>query len=116
MISLTISWVLGSAGICPEVIKLNTLAPLVPDRILLSVKKTGRVVVAEECFHTGGVGQQLCQALLSAGVHPERVALCDCGDQFVDHGTVDQLRRSVGIDALGIAQAVREVCHGKSQT
>ena len=107
---------LAEEGICPEVIKLNTLAPLVPDRILLSVKKTGRVVVAEECFHTGGVGQQLCQALLSAGVHPERVALCDCGDQFVDHGTVDQLRRSVGIDALGIAQAVREVCHGKSQT
>ena len=106
---------LAGEGISAEVIKLNTLAPLIPDRVLTSVKKTGCLVVAEECFHTGGIGQQLCQALLSAGVCPERVALCDCGDQFVDHGTVDQLRHSAGIDALGIAQCVREVCHGKSK-
>ena len=103
-------------GISPEVIKLNTLAPLMAEPVVESVRKTRRLVVVEDCVATGSIGQQLCAALAQAGVAPETVRLCNTGDRFIPHGSVAELRRSLGIDSGGIFQTITEVCHGKSQT
>ena len=103
-------------GISPEVIKLNTLAPLMAEPVVESVRKTRRLVVVEDCVATGAIGQQLCAALAQAGVAPETVRLCNTGDRFISHGSVAELRRSLGIDSGGIFQTITEVCHGKSQT
>ena len=102
-------------GISAEVIKLNTLAPLMAEGVAQSVRRTRRLVVAEECVATGSVGQQLCAALTLAGAAPEAVGLCNTGDRFVPHGAVEQLRRSIGIDADGILRTIVEVCHGKGE-
>ena len=103
-------------GISPEVIKLNTLAPLMAEPVVESVRKTRRLMVVEDCVATGSIGQQLCAALAQAGVAPETVRLCNTGDRFIPHGSVAELRRSLGIDSGGIFQTITEVCHGKSQT
>ena len=72
--------------------------------------------MAEECFHTGSVGQRLCEAVLAWGITLRGLRLLSCGDRFVYQGSASQLRESVGIDAKGIVQAVCEVCHGKDAT
>lgn len=103
-------------GLDPEILKLNTLAPLVADPAVWSVRKTGRLVVVEDCFAVGSIGQQLCAALAAEGVAPERVRLLNSGDNFVSQGTVAQLRHKLKLDAEGIYQTVCEVCNGQSET
>ncbi len=47
---------LESQGISAEVVDLRTLSPLDSDTVLESVRKTGRAVVVEETWYTGGFG------------------------------------------------------------
>ena len=47
---------LENRGINAEVVDLRTLAPLDADTVLESVRKTGRAVVVEETWYTGGFG------------------------------------------------------------
>ena len=98
-------------GIAAEVVKLNRIAPLPLDLVLESVGKTGRMVVAEDCFAVGCVGQQVSAALAQAGIQT-KIRLLNLGQRFVQQGTVPQLQRSLGLDAQGIYEAACEVCHG----
>jgi len=73
---------LQSHGISAEVVDLRTLAPLDMATVAESVNRTGRVVVVEEGWVTGGVGAELvarisdeCFGYLSAP--PRRVAAAD---------------------------------------
>ena len=47
---------LESQGVSAEVVDLRTLSPLDSDTVLESVRKTGRAVVVEETWYTGGFG------------------------------------------------------------
>ena len=107
---------LEAAGMDPELLKLNTLAPLVAEPVLWSVRKTGRLVVVEDCFAVGSIGQQLCAALARGGVSPKAVRLLNCGDSFVPQGTVAQLRQALKLDGRGIYETVCEVCNGQRET
>jgi len=51
--------VLSSEGISIEVIDPRTLVPLDMETIVSSVKKTGRLVTAEDCIKTAGVGAEI---------------------------------------------------------
>lgn len=103
-------------GIRAEVIKLNTITPLPTQLVLESVRKTGAMLVAEDCVASGSVGQRLASCLEQAGV-PARTVLCDLGDTFTTHGSVPQLRQLLKLDAQGIYQRTKEVLpHGKETT
>ena len=103
---------LRKTGLTADVVKLNTLAPLSVESVAESVSRTGRLVVVEDCFPTGSVGQQLLAALASRGISPGAVRLCSTGDRFIAQGSVEQLRSRLGIDGKGIAETVQEVCRG----
>ena len=96
-------------GFAPEVIKVNRLIPLDTQPILDSVRKTGRLLVAEDVLSTGSLGQaleaRLAQAQITAGV-----VLLNLGMEFIPHGTVPQLRTLCGIDQAQIAKRAKEVC------
>jgi pyruvate dehydrogenase E1 component beta subunit len=51
--------ILGSEGISVEVIDPRTLVPLDMDTIISSLKKTGRLVTAEDCCKTSGIGAEI---------------------------------------------------------
>ena len=101
-------------GIQAEVIKLNQLTPLAPDLIELSVRKTGALLVAEEQAARGSVGQRLAARLEVAGL-PARVALVNCGDGFVPHGSSVLLKRDLALNGEGICEKALEVL-GRGQT
>ena len=104
---------LAGDGISAEVIKLNQLTPLPVQEVLDSLRKTGRLLVAQECVDMGSPGQGLLAAAAAQGVTLRGAVLCSCGDAFVPHGTIAQLRALCGLDGESIYQKAREVTgHG----
>ena len=73
---------LRAYDISAEVIDLRTLAPLDMDTVAASVEKTGRVVVAEEGWLTGGIGAEIVARIVEGcfdclQAPPKRVAAMD---------------------------------------
>ena len=101
---------LQSRGISAEIIKLGMIAPNSFEQCIGSVRKTGRLLVAEEVCSVGCVGSALLAALSVAGVELKAAELLNLGSGIVRHGTVDELRRETGIDAAAIAAAGCEMC------
>ena len=80
--ALSAAETLGREGIAAEVLDLRTLKPLDDEAIFASVRKTGRVVVCDIGWKTGGIGGEIvarvsetCWPHLKAA--PVRVALPD---------------------------------------
>ena len=101
---------LQSRGVSAEIIKLGMIAPNSFEQCIGSVRKTGRLLVAEEVCSVGCVGSALLAAISVAGVELKAAELLNLGDGIVRHGTVDELRRETGIDAASIAAAGCEMC------
>ena len=66
------------------------------------------LAVAEDAFGAGCVGQRAAAILAQHGQAPEKLVLINLGKTFLPEGTVPQLEQEAGIDAAGIARAVRE--------
>ena len=97
---------LAEAGIDAEVINIHTVKPLDEDIIVESAKKTGRVVTCEEHSVIGGLGDAVCAAL--AERHPVPVKKVGVNDVFGESGPAVDLLHKYGLDAEGVATAVKE--------
>lgn len=98
---------LAGEGIQAEVLKLNRIAPL--DYGTIGGFFSGKpLLVAEDAFGTGCVGQRTAAILAEQGKAPERLILRNLGETFAPEGSVAQLEERFGLDAAGIAAAVRE--------
>ncbi len=100
---------LEDKGRSAQVVKLNSISPLDVDTVAACAKKTGRLVVAEECVDAGCVGRRLAAELALRGVAGLKLALVNLGDRFVRQGTVAELRALCGIDGASIARRALEV-------
>ena len=99
---------LAQAGIQAEVVKWNIITPLDTSAVLKSVRRTGHLLVAEECVEQGSVGVRTLAALEAAGVQA-RTALVSCGRGYVTHGAVDLLKKSLGLDRDSLFRRAMEV-------
>lgn len=104
---------LAGRGVSAEVVKLHTIAPLDTETVLTSLRSTGRLLVLEDCFENGSVGQRLAAAAAQAGVPARAVILKNLGSRFAGQGTIAQLRRQAGLDAASVADAVLEQVEGR---
>lgn len=95
-------------GVEPEILKLWSAKPVDMEGIIASVRKTGRLVVAEETEASGSVGQAILCELAQRGVSV-RAKLLNLGDSFVTHGSILQLYHACGLDAEAICAAAKEV-------
>ena len=108
---ITAADILEKHGVQAEVIQLNRIAPLNAETVLDSVRRTWRLLVLEDCFETGCIGQQLSAELARAGIAPRDLILKNLRRRFVGQGTVAQLRADADIDSAAVVAAVLEVCH-----
>lgn len=106
---LTASARCRAQGLTPEVLKLPTLSPICMDDIAASAQKTGHVVMIEECAEQAALAPRIFAALAERGIHV-RCAHRTLGKRFVSHGSVNELRKLVGLDADGIFRMIQEVC------
>ena len=100
-------------GVSAEVVKFNQIIPLPTELVLDSLRKTGRLLMAQECVTMGSPGQDVLAAAAAAGISLRGTALCSCGEGFVPHGTIPQLRALCGLDEEALYHKAREVMrHG----
>lgn len=65
--SLRVARRLADRGVRTRVLDLRWLSPLPLDDLLQHARATGRVLIADETRHSGGVSESLCAALIDAG-------------------------------------------------
>lgn len=99
---------LKQLGIHAEVLKLAQIKPLDPEPVAASVRKTGRLFVAEETMDCGCVANDLFAALAARGI-PAVVGKKNLGDRFVTHGSIRKLYEICGLDCDGLLKEIREV-------
>ena len=107
--------ILSQQGVEAEVVKLWSLAPLDTALVEASVRKTGRLLVLEECVESGCVGQELVTVLAEKGIVPA-IRLINLGRDFVTHGSVTRLHEKLGMDGKSVAASVKELMIEKTAT
>ena len=74
----------------------------------LVISAHGRFVVVEDgCVH-GGIGSAILEALQDIDI-PLKFRLVGIPDRFIEHGSLNDLKKIVGLDAQGIYKAVRDI-------
>jgi len=99
---------LSREGIQIRVINSRFVKPL--DEMLLcgTAASLKKIITVEENVLMGGFGSAVLELFEKRGLHDIRIRRLGIGDEFVPHATQAELRQHYGIDAQGIARAVRE--------
>ena len=97
---------LEADGISAEVINICTIKPLDEELIIGSVKKTGKVVTAEEHSVIGGLGSAVCDALCKS--YPAPVCKIGMQDTFGESGSAAALVEKYKLDGKGIYEQVKD--------
>ena len=100
---------LEEEGVDVQVVKIDRVSPLDGGAVCAALEGVRRVVVAEDQLRSGALGERLGALLLEQGAGAERLVLRNAGTALPSQGTTAELWRALGLDAEGIAQAVREV-------
>lgn len=98
-------------GLRAEIIKLDRIAPLELESVFASVRKTGNLLVLEDCVENGSVGQQIAAAAAREQIPVKHLILRNLNHQFIGQGTVSQLRKLAALDSESVAQTVTRCCH-----
>jgi 1-deoxy-D-xylulose-5-phosphate synthase len=106
--TLQAATLLEQRGISAEVVKLNQISPLDGDMLAEFIGNTDFLLIVEDSFGAGCVGQRIAAILAEHGAVPKKLILKNLGRTFAPEGSVAQLKHSFGLDAEGIVQAVME--------
>lgn len=97
---------LGAAGIEATVVNARFAKPLDAERYLALAARIGRVLTLEEHVIAGGFGSAVSELFVERGAAVE-LEILGVPDEWVDHGAQKLWRKHFGLDAAGIAAAVR---------
>ena len=79
----------------------------IDEQILEEVgRKFKRIVTVENGVKTGGLGSAVLEWMNDHGYHPDIVRLGLPDTEFVEHGTVPELQKIVGLDVESIKKAI----------
>jgi transketolase len=98
---------LGADGVAVRVIDAYSVKPIDAASIRAALDETGAIVVAEDHRVEGGLGDAVLEALAETGPLSGRVVKLGVRD-MPGSGTAEEMRAWAGIDAAGIAGAVRD--------
>ncbi|MEG1730277.1 MAG: 1-deoxy-D-xylulose-5-phosphate synthase [Oscillospiraceae bacterium] len=100
---------LSKIGISAEVIKLNRVNPLNSEAVITSLKKTHRLLTAEDVCAAGSIGQRLLADCAAQGLALAGSKTLNLGNGIVTHGSPEELFKIFGLDAEGIAKAAEKL-------
>ncbi len=105
---------LAADGLAVAVLNARFAKPLDEARIVAVAKKARGLVTVEEAAGQAGFGGAVLEALARAGVTiPVRCLAIP--DRLIEHGNPDKQRAALGLDAEGIARALRELASGMAR-
>jgi 1-deoxy-D-xylulose-5-phosphate synthase len=97
---------LAAVGIDATVVNARFAKPLDAERFLAIAARIGRVLTVEEHVIAGGFGSAVSELFVERGAKVE-LEILGVPDEWVDHGAQKLWRKHFGLDAEGIAAAVR---------
>lgn len=104
---------LASHGVSAEVVHVPTIKPLDEDTVLRSVRKTGRVVTAEEAQVAAGFGGAIAELLSEQLPTPlKRIGMYD---RFGESGAPNELLDHFGMTAEKMQPVIQEFIHTTPQ-
>ncbi len=98
---------LAGEGLAPWVVNARWVKPLDEELILRLAGECRALVTVEDGCRAGGFGSAVLELLAAHRVTDVRVAVLGLPDAFVEHGEREALLARFGLDAAGIAAAVR---------
>jgi 1-deoxy-D-xylulose-5-phosphate synthase len=101
--------ILRGEGIHIGVLNARFAKPLDESLIKRALTECGIVITVEEGVLAGGFGSAVLELAADAGLDTSRVRRLGIPDKFIEHGERGELLASVGIDAVGIAAACRNL-------
>jgi deoxyxylulose-5-phosphate synthase len=108
LIALEAAAELAPDGISVAVLNARFAKPLDENRILSLARRCKAVVTVEEGGGMGGFGSAVLEALSAGGVSVASRCLA-VPDRVIEHGDPEKIRQALGLDAEGIARAVRDL-------
>jgi 1-deoxy-D-xylulose-5-phosphate synthase len=107
--SLAAYEILAKENIFATVINCRFVKPLDAELIASYAKKIPRIVTVEENALQGGFGSAVLECLTDHDISGFKIRRVGIPDVFVEHGPQKILRAKYGLDAAGIAEAVRQI-------
>lgn len=98
---------LEKEGVSVDLLNIHTIKPLDEAAILRSVRKTGKVVVAEEHQRNGGLGESVAGVL--ARKFPAPMGFVAVNDSFGESGKPDQLLKKYKLSPKDIFKAAKKL-------
>ncbi len=99
---------LKQKGIEAELINARVIKPLDRDTIISSVLKTGKLVTVEDNVRIGGMGSNILQLMSDSCLYGIPTKIIGWPDEFICHGSVDDVFKHYGMDAQSIANSIWE--------
>jgi 1-deoxy-D-xylulose-5-phosphate synthase len=96
----------------PTVVNARFVKPLDRELILSLAEKTGIIITVEENVLQGGFGAAVLEILEEEGLYDVRVLRLGFPDEYIEQGEQNELLTMYGLDAAGIAGAVRKFVKG----
>jgi 1-deoxy-D-xylulose-5-phosphate synthase len=96
---------LAAKGLKPWVINPRFIKPLDVEMLTKVLEKNIPIVTVEENVLAGGFGSAIVESAIDMGYAPKVLRL-GIPDEFVQHGSADELRGILKIDAEGIADQI----------
>jgi transketolase len=98
---------LAGQGVQARVLDMHTVKPLDDAAVLAAARDTGRIVVAEEHLHHGGLGSVVAQSVVRE--HPVPMRFVALNDTFAESGTPEGLLQKYGLTSDAIVRAALDL-------
>jgi len=95
-------------GINAEVVNMRVCKPLDETCLRSLAQRIQCLVTIEDNVVQGGFGSGVLETLSRLGISNVSVKLLGLPDEFIQHGTPEELYRMVRLDPRGIADATKE--------
>jgi 1-deoxy-D-xylulose-5-phosphate synthase len=100
---------LRESGLDVGVANARFVKPIDEALILRIARESGFLLTVEEAALMGGFGSAVVEYLVDADVSISHLARLGIPDKFIEHGGRSELLSDLGLDAVGIATACREI-------
>jgi len=87
-----------------ELINVRFLKPIDEEVIKKSIEKTKKVITIEDNIIKGGLGETVAEIITKNEIKDVKLKCFGYPDEFVQHGSVDELEKMYGLDAQSIVE------------
>ncbi len=108
--------ILKSEGVEITLVNARFIKPLDEDMLMSLAMEHEVVVTLEEHVYSGGYGQAVSAFYVNKGISHLKVKNIAINDIFVEHGSVAELRKMLGIDKDGVLDTIRRMLTNKKMS